>query len=425
MAQESRLPEDSFIDLWISVTGTLGGDYLVETYATVDGTLGSQVLHTSQDGTWVVTQLACAFGSIVKTSTTTTRRATHTFFYNYVAQVIEGVRLLLPSLFLKFDHGNDDEPCFDEQYLCSVKEVQIDCVDRIRHAIQQQFRNQLDNSAIERLLEESDVLSLLRSASPESLLADSITEDRLIAVRERSGFGDAEASNTLERFKLSFAQYAVRKQGLKVQHNQQLVSRTREEIHSRTPALGKPTPVADEDLTPTGHGDENVNTYSHRNKIQRFESSRIWNHITISRDETSASNFLHERLVILFLDRSFACINQSEREERSIKNTEAPDLAKQEQHSVSSAAPPRRGAMAENYPSHQAARHQTSVAQPPNTKSSNASSSKHMDSRNRKCSTIDGNQCGDMQTHQSVSNVTSIGLEKRLTEETGPSMHEN
>lgn len=371
-----------------------------------------------------VIDLASAFDNHLKLSTGPRREGIRQFFREFASVAVLALKFNLLRQFLLFDHSNDDGPNFDDKYLDSIKRLQIDLIDEIRQSLQRQTDEPVGNAEIENLLEKDGLPSRLHSKSAESVLAESIDVHQAVSLRD--SFRDSENSyfGTFDDFELRLAQYKTRREGLTIRDNQQLVSRTHEEILVKTSAIvnGKPVAATSEEPEVSEHSesqeidsDHKAHTSTHRQKGPRLDSRRIWKHLTISRDETSASNFLQERLLILFLNKPDTCTKQENLEENNIDDTEASDPAKQEQHSVSFATHSRIGAMAE----------QESATNSPDTNSYSTRPFINMDSRRSRYSTDDEEQNGDMRPHYPVSSVTSIGLGSKSTEDASRSMHEN
>lgn len=402
-------------------------DYLISISSQDDGSL-KYVLKVGETSETI--DLASGFDKYLKASTTSGRSRIHDFFISFARAYVYSLELNLLSLFLRFDHSNDDGPTFDDHYSCRIEKLKIDLLKEIRQSVQRQSQDLVGNAAIEKLLEESGLRSRLLSKSAESVIAASLNESSAISLRQlfRSS---ASRSTEYDHFESSLAQYQIRRKGLKIRDNQQLVLRTREEICTRTSALEKPYSVAREESESSEHSeshnigsDQKAHTYNRKRKVRTLDSRQIWKHLTISRDETSASNFLHERLLILFLNSAHTCSKQAGFEDKNTRNTETPKTAKQEQNSLSFATHTRRGTMAEQYSSSQAPNQQSSVTTSPDMESSSASPFKDTNSRTHERSTDDKKRQGVMQPSQSTRSVASIGFENNSTEDAGRSKNE-
>lgn len=407
---------------------SFGDDYVISIHILDDGSL-KPVLNVNE--TNKTTDLATAFDKFLKSSTKSRRGGIYKFFLSFAATSASSLELNLLAQFMTFDHSNDDGPTFDDKYSCGIKKLQDDLIEEIRQSVQRQSQEPVGNAAIDKLLEESGARSRLLSRSVESVIADSVNERSAISFRKLFREGDSE-STEFENFESSLAQYQVRRKGLKVRDNQQLVSRTREEICVRTSALEKPISETREKSGPSGHsesqevgGDQKAHTYTRKREVRTLDPSQIWKHLTISRDETSASNFIHERLLVLFLNRPYKCAKHSALEVKNTRNTEASDIAKREQHSASYATHTRPGAMGEQYSSGKAPNHQASVAKLPATKLSSAIAMKETDTSTRGTSTGDEKRHGDVRADQSISSVTSMRLESRSTKDAGQALRKN
>lgn len=368
-----------------------------------------------------VIDLASAFDNHWKASTGPRREGLRQFFRGFASVAVLSLRFNLLRQFLLFDHSNDDGPTFDDKYLDSIRKIQIELIDEIRQSLQRQTDEPVGNAEIEKLLEDHGLPPRLYSISAESILAQSIDEFEAINLKNSFVDGGDSYFGTFDDYELKLAQYKTRREGLTIRDNQQLVARTHEEILVRTSAIGKPVAATSEEPEVPEHsesqdidGDHKAHTFTHRQKGPRLDSRRIWKHLTISRDETSASNFLQERLLILFFNKPDTCTKQGNLEENNINDTEASDPAKQEQQSVSLATHSRIGAMAE----------QESVTNSPDTYSYSPRPFINMDSRHNGYSTDDEEKHGDMRPHP-IGSVTSIGLGSKATEDASRSMHEN
>lgn len=378
-----------------------------------------------------IIDLASAFDRFLKASTTSRRRRIHEFFSSFASSSATSLELNLLSRFLIFDHSNDDGPTFDDQFSCSIERLQLDLLEEIRQSIQQQSKELVGNAAIEKLLDESELRSRLLSRSAESVVASSLNQLRVIG--GRCQFREYGITNTeYDKFESSLAQYQVRRKGLKIRGNQHLVSRTLEEICKRTSALEKAFSVARDEPESSEHSepqeigsDPKAHTYARKRKVRTLDSRLIWKHLTISRDETSASNFLHERLLLLFLNSANTCSKHSAFNEENTRNIETPKTVRREQHSGSFATHTGTGAMAEQYSSRQVPNQQQySVATSPDSGLPGASPFKDPNSSNPERSIDDKKRHGDMRPHRSISSVTSIGIENQSEEDAGRSKQE-
>lgn len=403
-------------------------DYLISILTPDDGSL-KPVLKVKE--TEEIIDLASAFDRFLKASTESRRRRVHEFFWYFALSTESSLELNLLLQFLRFDHSNDDGPTFDDQYSCSIEQLQIDLVEDIRKSVQHQSPDLVGNAAIERLLEDSRLRSRLLSRSAESVIASSLDERSVVSYRQYARVFDTTSAPEFDHFELSLAQYQVRRKGLKIRGNQQLVSRTREEICTRISALEKQYSVASEESESSEHSesqnigsDQKAHTHNRKRKVRALDSRQIWKHLTISRDETSASNFLHERLLILFLNNTHACSKHAEFEDKNTRTIETPKTVKQEKNSLSFATHTRRSTMAEQYSSRQVPNQQSSVAKSPGTESSSASSFKDPNSRTHERSTDDKKRQGVMRPSESIRSVASIGFENHSAEDVGRSEHE-
>lgn len=404
-------------------------DYLICILTPDDGSL-KLVLSVGETSETI--DLASAFDKYLKSSTTSRRGRIHEFFSSFASSSASSLELNLLSRFLKFDHSNDDGPTFNDQYSGSIEKLQVDLLEEIRQSIQRQSPELIRHAAIEKLLEESELRSRLLSRSAESVIASSLNERAVIGFRRMYRNFQGVTTTEYENYESSLAQYQIRRKGLKIRGNQHLVSRTWEEICNRTSALEKAWYAVTEDEAETSEhseaqeigGDQKAHTYPRKRKLKTLDSRQIWKHLTISRDETSASNFLHERLLILFLNSAHTCSKDSEFEDKSTRNIEIPKTASRGQHSSSFAPHRRTGAMAEQHSSRQVSTQQSSVVKASDTELPSASPFKDTNSRTHDRSTDDKKRHDDMRSYRSTSSVTSIGIENRSAEDAGRSEYE-
>lgn len=377
------------------------------------------------------TDLVSAFDKFLKTPTRPRRSAIHHFFLKFVTRTLSSLQHSLLSEFLRFDHGNDNEPSFDDQYLNKIKKVQTDLIGEIRQASQRQPQDPVGNAAIERLLEESGIHLHFRSRPPESILADSIKESTAIELREFFRRVGGDEFSKFRNYDLSLAQYRVRREGLTIRDNEPLVLRIRDEICVTTSALSEPKAVTSEEPRSSERpesqaaDDHKVQGSAESNKRKILDSGRIWKHLTISRDETSASNFLHERLLILFIDKRYTCNNHDNLNHSKIKINEAANVSRQEQQSVSFTTYPRTGAMFNPYSSDKSPHQQASMARSPESILYSPIPFNDMDSHNHECSVVDNERGVDIWSRRAISSIAPLEVEDQSTKNDGGSTYEN
>lgn len=280
--------------------------------------------------------LRSAYGKFLKQSSTPSLESTHKFFYYFVFNALTSLQLALEREFVYFNHDDDEGPSFEETHLLNAKKVHQSLVPLIRESIQYQNQGLVSSHTIDRLLRESNVEELLRTRTPEKLLADSFGE-RSLRARKRLPFHHHRAQGWwryFDKWELSLAKFQVRQQGFTVRDNAHLVSRFRDEIAAKTSANDTPRaangkgPATSATVGPIqGEGKEHTST--HKAKDKKSHSTRLWKHLTISRDETSASDFLHERLLILFLGREYLGEEQTGQAVDNIQHSKGPQQRQQ------------------------------------------------------------------------------------------------
>lgn len=301
---------------------------------------GKQGFQWIDGGTGGLFDLTSAFDEFLKSPENQGREETHKFFFGFVSEALRGLRLALQFLFLTFDHDNDDRPSFDAWYLCRIVKVQRELIDRIRRSIQHQNQGLVTSQFIETLLHESGIRSLLHSATPESLLAAAVDE-RTYAEHLKDP-DDGVPLQITKEVGLKLAKYSVHQKGLTVRDNDSLISRLRNQIEARISAFEVPRKGKDQDIRASGdieprslHIDEKAHTGRDQSRVRRSRSGQIWKHITISRDETSASDFLQERVLILFFKRHFRIKDNTDIANGSLKNIQGSKIPQKEQHLLS------------------------------------------------------------------------------------------
>lgn len=329
--------------------------------------IGSQVLNGD---TGNVFDLTAAFDDFLKDSTTTGRKATLQFFHDFVSTALSSLTTDILVLFLYFDFDDDEGPTFHSKISLEIKKAQWGLVDSIRQTIQRQTEEPVSGQLLEQCLEDSGIRLLLQSANPESLLAATLNVKHYIwRKRVHTEAKDDLILQRLEGFDLRLAKYEARRSGFTVRDNGPLISRLRDEIRAQIGAFETPGEVKDQGIGASGHfrpktrhGDSKSHTSRHQSKHKKSSSARIWKHITISRDETSASNFIHERILILFLKRQFHSREYAEPEDNDLRQIGSFRLAQQEQHLRVFHTYPRPEAFAEEASSYQIS-HQNSEIQ--------------------------------------------------------------
>lgn len=287
--------------------------------------------------------LQSAFKQCLRESKIPVLEATHTFFYSFALRAIASLQNTLNWAFLNFDHDNDEGPTFDEKYLNTVRKIQSNLVSNIQQVFQHESQVPANHHILRNLLEESGVNSLLLSDTPEAILARA-NDERNLAERRRvyKYVGLTSDFKDLENFELLIAKYQIHQRGLKVGNNQELLSTLLDEIRQRTSSYNTQNFGDIQEQGPSGQIEsetidrtESSHVKSRKKRAKRTEPGRIWKHLTISRDETSASEFLHERIILLFLKRNLVKHAQIEARNNSIGRTEDSETSAREQQTHS------------------------------------------------------------------------------------------
>lgn len=286
--------------------------------------------------------LASAFDEFLKKSLTKDREAIHRFFHGFVSAAFNSLQNVIILAFV-YSPDDEDGPTFDAKISFQLQRIQRDLVDRIRQSIQQQTEGPTSTHFIEDLLEDSGIHSLLESVNPESLLATGLDIARVVKLRKNfAGTKVPRVARLLEAIDLRLAKYEVRRRGLAIRENGQLISRLQKKISARIQAADTPSEVDGQESTASGpsgsdiiHGERKGDIGKQKRKNKKLNSVQIWKHITISRDETSASDFLHERILILFFKKHFQIDEPTELENINPRFIEGSKLTQKEQHLVS------------------------------------------------------------------------------------------
>lgn len=312
-------------------------------YSAILPDVTSGTLHTKLIQDNRIIDFQSAFDKCLKQHQTFTLKATQDFFFYFVNDFLGGLYLVLRRAFLLFNHGDDQGPTFLETYSDNIRRIQRGLVDLIALTVQNQSQIVATRQVLRNLLEEIGVYSLLVQSSPELVLARSIDERQLSENRRFHKIYERTPEFRLYgNFEHALAEYQVRKRGLKVKNNTDLVCKLRDEIKQRTSAYdnefssdgeedlskeSEPEDIRDED------GESHIQTKKKRGKKQ--EPGRFWKHITISRDETSASDFLHERIIILFLKTKPTKREQGDGMQNSVRGIDTPETAERKQQTQS------------------------------------------------------------------------------------------
>lgn len=279
-----------------------------------------------------------AFEKCLKESEISTLKATHEFFYHFVASNLSGLAISLKLAFLVFDHSNDDGQPFLDKYSDNIRDI----LRSVPELIAETLKVVASRQVVRNILEKSGVHSLLVQSTPESLLARGLDEENL--ARERWSYRDSDPTGryTLyEDFELELARYQVRQKGLKVRNNNDLVCKLRDEIRDRLSVIEKRfTNNQEEDLSEKGEPEDQdeggeTHTEIEKKRGRSQEPKRIWKHLTISKDETSASDFLHERIIILFVKTKAAHREHLEARHNRSTGVESPEISERGQQTRS------------------------------------------------------------------------------------------
>lgn len=372
-------------------------------------------------------ELTSAYDKFLNTSSTPSLESTHKFFYYFVSSALLGLQLTLEREFVHFNHDDDGGPSFEDKHLLSVKKVHKSLVPLIRETIQYQNQGRVSSHTIERLLRESSVDQLLHTRTPAIVLADSYGE-RALSARRRLSLQYAKTEDWwryFDKWELSLAKFQVRQQGFTVRGNGHLVSRFRDEIKAKASANDNPNSVSAKEpaastCVGTIHGEGKAHTSTHKAKSKKSHSTRLWKHLTISRDETSASNFLHERLLILFLGREYLGGEQAGHAVSNIQHTEGPSITQQKQQSHSIPIYPRRDTATDQGSSHHMSLQRASLQHSTENRPSLVFQIRKMESGdqgNPKVGVGEGGNrsralsCQDFQDHQPAGRLKSLESE--------------
>lgn len=295
-------------------------------------------------------------------STVTSRKANHEFLRSFCTSIYLALMDLLTKSFMKFDHS-DYGPTFEEKYLGIVAGVQRVATEFARRVVQHQTEESLSSYLFEKPLYPSEIQTLLTSTNAESFLAANLDETGLFSLRRFYESQSLDESVPLfDGLELRLAKYTVRRRGLTLRDNGPLIARLRDEIRGRFSTFERETNdrlrVSQESgySDPhTYHKDQKPHTDRHKGKDRRSRSGRIWKHITLSRDETSASDFLRERILILFFKESLSLRENAEFDDSNLKHTKGSNLAQKQQQPHSFLTYPRREKLAEEASSEQKA----------------------------------------------------------------------
>jgi hypothetical protein len=266
----------------------------------------------------------------------------HRFFYAFVSKASGLYSNYLRSRFMEYDHDDERRPTFDETYSEELIVVQRHLVDQIEKAVQSQSRLPAGIHFIQNLLEESGVNRLLARHSPGLFLSNSLSEEALAKYRrEGKGIFDSEFQKLLGNLEHILAKYQIRQKGLKLRHNSALLARLTYEIRKRTAVYDAQDPVRIQEVQGSEHTEKEFNHRRHRpqkecrKRSRKSESGRIWKHFTISRDETSASDFVHKRIVILFLRTEYSKTAPIEPNKNNMRDIEDTGISKHPQQTKS------------------------------------------------------------------------------------------
>lgn len=283
-------------------------------------------------------ELHVAFKEYLNRSRQPVLQASRKFFHDFAYSAIDGLGTALDSAFLDFDHDDDDGPTFDEKHLNNIRKVKSDLVHKIRQTVQREFQVPASHHIIRNLIHDSGVHEVFTVYTPEKILALTNNETLLTARRrhyERCGY--INGWKRLENFELIIAKHQIRQRGLKIRNNQELLSTLLDEVRKKTSAdalASASIQVQDlpDQIEPeaTDRG-ESSHTKTRKKRGKRPEPGRIWKHLTISRDETSASGFLHERIIILFLRANLFKSGPQAFRATDIGETEGPEISEREQ----------------------------------------------------------------------------------------------
>lgn len=313
-----------------------------------DGSIGGEKLVDDDSGE--AFDLPSAFDAFLKQSKAAGRKETYEFFHGFVSAAIFALELFCFYDFFHFDIDDDDGPTFNAKISTELETIKRRLVNSIRQSIRQQTKEPVSSHLVDKLLDDSGVRLLLNSVNAESLLAQSFDLKKFAhRRREYSGLLEGAYSDDFETFDLRLAKYQVRQRGLAIRDNAALISRLQEDIRARIKAFDTPTEVYGQGPGISGyfapgisHGGGKAHLDRHKSKGSKSSSARIWKHITISRDETSASDFLRERILIFFLKNPFRARQHRETEENNLRQIEGLKSVQQEHQLHSFTAHPRR-----------------------------------------------------------------------------------
>lgn len=303
--------------------------------------------------------LESALDELRPQSTLTGRKATHEFLKSFLTSVYWALITLLINNFMKFDHS-DYGPTFEDKYLGVIAGVQRVATEIVRRTVEHQTEESLSSYLFEKLLDDSEIRSLFKSTNAESFLAASLDEARFFNLRHFYESRSPDKSVPLfDGFELRLAKYTVRRRGLTLRDNGPLIARLRDEIRARFSAWERG--LNDQLIQDSGHSDTHSchkdnkpHTGRHKGK-DRSKSGRIWRHLTLSRDETSASDFLRERILILFFKESLSLRENAELDDSNVKHIRGSNLAQKQQQPHSFLTYPRRERLSEEASSQQKA----------------------------------------------------------------------
>lgn len=300
-----------------------------------DGIIETRLTNVTTNQTF---DLTSAFDEYLKRSTTKGREAIHKFFRGFVSSALHNFQ---QNVILAFVFGGDDDdgPTFDAKISSQFQRIEKDLIDRIRRAIEQQTGRPVSRHFIENFLEDSGVHRLLKSVNLESLLATCLDIGEFVKLQSNfATIRDTEALEAIKGIDLRLAKYEVRRRGLAIRDSGQLISSLRKEIRARIQTVGTPGDVDGRESRASGlsgsdtiHGDSKERIGKHKSKHKKLNSVRIWKHITISRDETSASDFLNQRILILFFKRHFQIDEDADLENRNLRFIEGSKFTQKEQ----------------------------------------------------------------------------------------------
>lgn len=303
-----------------------------------NGTFNSLLLSSKLRGP---IELGPALEKCLKESKDSPFEITQRFLSSFTYRILSSVKSELHLAFLKFDHDDDDGPTFDDKYLLNVAKIRQGLIDRTRQLVQYQSQI-LGNNATKALFEKGYLRSLIIQETPESILAQSLDEG-FFASRRRQIRATAtlypdsngpEFLGSLEHFEIALAKYRIRQRGLKLRNNIELILSLTDEIRKRTAASDAEAELRLSEQESSDQSGSELNSdiedfHTNRGEIQ--EPGSIWKHLTISRDETSASDFLHERIVILFFKARLVRDEQTGTWSTSFRGIESPKISQPEQ----------------------------------------------------------------------------------------------